>query len=368
MIYNWQQKDWPIFKYEETLPAALLPSFLEKAGKSSGFFETLSKPEQEESIINILVKEAIKTSEIEGEYISRKDVISSIRKNLGFSTDQKVIKDKRSEGLGELLIKVRETFDKALTEKTLLDWHKLLMKGSFGLEVGKWRTHEEPMQVISGAFGKEKVHFEAPPSNQVAKEMQSFIAWFNHTDPKGKNPIFNPLIRAALTHIYFESIHPFEDGNGRIGRILAEKALSQGLGRPVLMSLSKSIEADKKSYYAQLEKAQQSNEVTKWVNYFSEILIKAQKDFEDTVRFSLKKAAFFNVRKKDLNLRQMKVLKRMLDEGYEGFEGGMKTGKYIGLTKASKATATRDLQDLVSKGILVSSGGGRSVSYEIRLD
>lgn len=368
MRYNWQQNDWPLFRYDEALATSLLLPFLEKVGKSSGFMETLSKAEQEVSVINVLVKEAIKTSEIEGEYISRKDVISSIRKNLGFPTDKSVIKDKRSEGLGELLIKVRETFEKPLSEKMLFDWHKLLMKGSFGVEVGKWRSHEEPMQVISGAMGKEKVHFEAPPSQKVPEEMTAFVTWFNASSPKGQQKLFNPMLRAAITHLYFESVHPFEDGNGRIGRLLAEKALAQGLGKPVFMSLSKSIEAGKKTYYRQLEKAQQGNEITKWVNYFCGLLVDAQNDFEQTVRFSLKKASFFETHKTVLNERQKKVIKKMLDEGYEGFEGGMNTRKYIGLTKTSKATATRDLQDLVAKGIFISAGGGRSVSYSLKIE
>jgi Fic family protein len=349
-MYNWQQKVWPDFKYDETLAASFLIPFLEKVGKSSGFIETLSKEEQEESTINVLVKEAIKTSEIEGEYISRKDVVSSIRKNLGFPTDLSIIKDKRSEGLGELLIKVRESFNKPLDTKMLFDWHKLLMKGSYGIEMGQWRYHEEPMQVISGAIGREKVHFVAPPSKNVPKEMDDFVAWFNGSSPKGDKTLLNPMLRAAITHLYFESIHPFEDGNGRIGRILAEKALAQGLGKPVLMSLSKSIESDKKLYYSELKRGQRSNEITKWINYFCQLLVDAQHDFEQTVRFSLKKTSFFEIHKAALNVRQKKIIKRIFDAGYEGFEGGMNSRKYMSITKTSKATATRDLQDLVAKG------------------
>ena len=237
------------------------------------------------------------------------------------------------------------------------------MKGSKGIQIGQWRSHEEPMQIVSGAIGRENVHFEAPPSNTVSSEMNDFIVWFNES----QSSIKKPIIRSAIAHLYFESIHPFEDGNGRIGRAVAEKALSQSIGRPVLFSLSKSIESNKNNYYDALKAAQRSNEITDWINYFVRTVLDAQIDAEQEIEFTLKKTKFFDGHKDELNERQQKVVRRMLEEGHQGFEGGMNARKYVSLTSASKATATRDLQDLVEKGIFKPIGGGRSTRYEINI-
>jgi Fic family protein len=214
---------------------------MEIGGQSAGYLNSLRDNEQETSLIALLVKEAIKTSAIKGEFISRADVVSSIRKNLGFTTPQYKIKDKRSEGIATLLVKSRESFAENLSETMLFDGHKQLMLGNYSIEVGVFRHHDEPMQVISGAIGKEEIHFEAPPSTQVGTEMTAFLDWFNATKPNGSSPIANLLIRSGIAHLYFETIHPFEDGNGRIGRVIAEKALSQGLKKPILMSLFTAI-------------------------------------------------------------------------------------------------------------------------------
>jgi Fic family protein len=199
------------------------------------------------------------------------------------------------------LVKARENSDSDLTEMQLLEWHKLLMMGNNAINSGQYRSHAEPMQVISGAIGKEIIHFEAPPSASVPAEMQTFFKWFNETKPDGKRAISNLLIRAAIAHLYFETIHPFEDGNGRIGRIIAEKTLSQGLKRPILMSLSTAIDADKKSYYGALKKAKRTNDLTEWIHYFSETILKAQQDFIATINFLLKKTIFFDTYKTQLS-------------------------------------------------------------------
>jgi Fic family protein len=310
-MYNWQLNDWRQFQYKEaefTAPALL---FMALAGESQGYVQSFSGANKAESIITLLVNEAIKTSAIEGEFLNRVDVVSSIRKNLGYSTQTKS-KDKRAEGLATLLVKAREDFESDLTEPQLFAWHKLLMLGNNTITAGKYRSHTEPMQVISGAVGKEVIHFEAPPSAQVPAEMKMFLEWFNQTKPGGNTPIANLLIRAAVAHVYFETIHPFEDGNGRIGRIIAEKSLAQGLKRPVLMSLSTAIEADKKSYYAALEQAQRTNDLTSWIHYFSETIVKAQQDFIHTINFTLRKTIFFDKHKSQLNGPQLKVINRML--------------------------------------------------------
>lgn len=367
--YNWQQNDWPFFRYslEEVEDDLLL--FSEKVGRVSGILEALPENSRTEAIIDIILTEAIKTSEIEGEYPNRTDVLSSIRKNLGIHGSVEHIKDKSAEGLGKLMIDVRKTFNEPLTEEVLFTWHKMLMSEANKIEVGRWRTHEDPMLIISGAMGKQKIHFEAPASNDVPSQMNHFLKWFNDTAPGGLHEIKKAPLRSAIAHLYFESIHPFEDGNGRIGRAIAEKALSQTIGRPIVLSLSSTIEKDKNLYYNSIEKAQRSNEITSWINYFVKTILAAQIEAEKQIDFTLRKAKFFDQYKSLINKRQTTVIKRMLEEGPDGFEGGMNARKYIGITKTSKATATRDMQVLVEIGAFIPSGkaGGRSTSYQINL-
>lgn len=367
MLYNWQQKDWPNFTYTLLGIEDFLFHFAERTGHVSGLLKTLSEETQLETVINLMVAEAVKTSEIEGEFISRKDVLSSIKKNLGLVKTPVAVKDKRAAGVSKLMIDIRNTFKEPLTDKKIFEWHRMLLESNNEIVVGGWRKHKEPMQVISGAIGKQKVHFEAPPSAKVPGEMKQFIRWFNDTAPGEKKEIKKAPLRAAITHLYFESIHPFEDGNGRIGRAVAEKALSQSIGRPVMLSLSKTIERDKKSYYNALQRASLSNEITNWVNYFVKIVVDAQVQAEEEIEFTLRKAKFFDQFKDLLNERQFIVIKRMLEEGVQGFEGGMNARKYVSLTKTSKATATRDLQFLLEKKILVVSGGGRSTGYQVNI-
>jgi len=363
MRYNWQQKDWPNFQYQTEAIEDLLYDFAQRTGRIRGVIEGFSKTEQTEAMINLMVSEAIKTSEIEGEYLSRKDVMSSIRRNLGLNPELPVSKDKRVEGITELMLAIRKQFTTPLTKKMLFDWHTMLMKGSKGIKIGQWRSHEEPMQIVSGAMGREIVHFEAPPSNIVPSKMKGFISWFNES----QNIIKKPIIRSAIAHLYFESIHPFEDGNGRIGRAVAEKALSQSIGRPVLFSLSKSIESNKSTYYEALKSAQRSNDITGWISYFIKTVLDAQIDAEQEIEFTLKKTKLFDIHQDELNDRQQKVIRRMMEEGYQGFEGGMNARKYVSIASTSKATATRDLQDLVQKGVFKPIGGGRSTRYEINI-
>ncbi|CAM4279665.1 Fic family protein [Gillisia limnaea] len=367
MKYNWQQADWPNFQYSTDHVETMLYEFSEKSGKINGILESLPEETKSEAIIELLVSEAIKTSEIEGEYLSRKDVMSSIKKNLGLKTDV-ISKDKTAEGISELMIDGQKTFKEYITEENLFNWHTLLMKGNSTIQAGQWRTHEEPMQVISGAMGKEKIHYEAPPSKIVPKEMNLFIQWFNQTGRGGEMEIKKPIIRAAIAHLYFETIHPFEDGNGRIGRAISEKALSQYMDRPIVLSLSKAMEVEKKEYYAALQLAQRSNEITPWITYFVKTTISAQIDAESLIEFTLKKTKFFDRYKHQLNQRQEKAVRRMLKSGPKAFDGGMNARKYVSLNKTSKPTATRDLQDLYDKGILTREGGGRSTSYFLKLE
>jgi Fic family protein len=320
-------------------------------------------------MISLMVEEAVKSSEIEGEYISRLDIRSSIKNKLGLNPAIVRVHDKRAEGMAELLLDVRNSFKQPITESKLFDWHLMLFSGSSNpnLRIASWRIDEEPMQIVSGYHGKWIVHFEAPPARVIPKEMEKFIRWFNNTAPGKSHAIQFAPIRAAIAHLYFESIHPFEDGNGRIGRAIAEKALSQGLGYPVMLSLSHAIEADKKAYYAALNVASKSNEISAWIHYFVNVILSAQIDVETQINFILKKSIFFDTFKDVLNERQLKVIQRMLQAGEKGFEGGMSAKKYMIITGTSKATATRDLQHLFEIHALRQMGSGRSVRYELNL-
>jgi Fic family protein len=365
--YNWEYKDWPNFIYTVKSIDKTLVQIARNEGKYDAIVDMLPKNVQMDTIIDLMVAEAIKTSAIEGEYYSRKDVLSSIKKNLGLHQKSFVLDNKNAEGISKIMVDVRESYNKPLSKAMLFKWHKMLFVTYTPIQIGKWRTHMEPMQIVSGAMGKTKVHFEAPPSINVATEMEQYINWFNNTAPNGKTPIINSVVRAAIAHLYFESIHPFEDGNGRIGRVLSEKVLSQGLGKPVILSLSATIEKNKKQYYNQLQDAQKSLKVQKWVEYFVNTVLAAQQLVEKQIHFTIHKVKFYDSFKTKLNARQLKAIKKMLDEGAEGFEGGMNATKYKSINKIAKATATRDLQDMLELAALKVSGGGRSTSYSLNL-
>lgn len=365
-MYNWQQKNWPNFSYNITSFEKRLYAFAVKSGRISGVLKALSQEDQLQSTIDILVTEAIKTSEIEGEYLSREDVMSSIKNNLGVQVDKNV-KNENAKGVANLITNIQNSYDKELSKEKLYEWHKMIFPTLTTINVGKWRTHTEPMQVISGRIDKPTVHFEAPPSKKVPLEMTNFITWFNSTAPSASKTIAHAPIRSAISHLYFETIHPFEDGNGRIGRAIAEKALSQTVGYPLLISLSSAIDAKRKLYYDALQEAQRSNDITPWLDYFIDVILNAQDASEILIDFTLKKTKLFDRYQNKLNDRQLKVVQRMLQEGPKGFEGGMTAKKYMRITQTSKPTATRDLQKLLSLGVFKVQGDGRSTSYEIVL-
>ncbi len=366
--YNWQQTDWPHFRYDLSTLHPVLLSIAEKAGFISGQLTHLEANLQTDAMITLIAEEAIKTSEIEGDYISRPDVRSSIKNKLGLNSKRIPVQDKRAEGIVELMFDIRDTFKQPLTKTHLFDWH-LMLSHSFNsaVKVGRFRTDEESMQIVSGHPGKWVVHFEAPPAKKVPQEMKRFIDWFNDTAPGKPHAIPFAPVRAAIAHLYFESIHPFDDGNGRLGRAIAEKALSQGLGYPVILSLSQAIEAEKKQYYTALHTASKSNELTEWIRYFIDRVFVAQVEVETQINFIIKKAVFFDHHKDHLNARQLKVIQRMMQAGTKGFEGGMSAKKYMVIADTSKATATRDLQDLLAIQAIRQTGSGRSVRYELNL-
>jgi Fic family protein len=367
-IYNWQQIDWPHFRYDLSQMQTTLLSIAEKTGFINGKLTHLAKNLQTEAMINFMIEEAVKTSEIEGEYINRPDVRSSIKNRLGLNQTAVRIHDKRAQGTVDLLFDVRNTFKQPLTSNQLFNWHLMLFSSSPNpnLKIACWRIHDEPMQIVSNRHGKWRVHYEAPPSKNVPNEMKKFIRWFNATAPGKSEAIIHAPVRAAIAHLYFESIHPFEDGNGRIGRAIAEKALWQGFGYPAVLSLSQIIEAEKKAYYSALHVASKSNEITTWIDYFINVVFMAQIEVEKQINFILKKSGFFDTFKTLLNERQLKAIQRMMQTGTKGFIGGMSAKKYMAITNTSKATATRDLQHLVDIQAFKPTGSGRSVRYELK--
>jgi Fic family protein len=364
--WNWQQPDWPQFSYDPSQLFHREQEFLTCAGELSGVVRHLKRDEQTALVIELIGLEAFKTAEIEGELLDRESLQSSLLKHFGLaaSTPKQA---PREYGLAELMSHLYQTYSTPLTHEMLGEWHRMLMNGRRDLStIGAYRSNREPMQVVSGYLHRPKVHFEAPPSDRVQQEMETFVRWFNRTSPEGDEPL-SVLARAGLCHHWFLAIHPFEDGNGRIGRALVEKVLAQQLGHPTLTALSAVIEADKKAYYAALAKQNTSNRVDGWLAYFSSVLLEAQRDGLRRIEFSLQKTRFFDDYGHQLNKRQLKAIQRMLKEGLAGFQGGLSVKNYLAITGAARATATRDLQDLVDKGIFRRTGETRSVRYWLNL-
>lgn len=362
--WNWQQPDWPHFQYNSSLLTTLEQQFCYAAGVLVGTYEHIDQEDKDVLLIELMSNEALKTSEIEGEFLNRDSIQSSIRRHLGLTTDGNAIPP-AEEGIAELMVDLYHTYQEPLTHSSLFKWHRLLTKDRKDLEaIGRYRTHTEPMQIVSNALHNPTVHFEAPPSGQVPDEMETFITWFNDTAPEGKTPL-PALTRASIAHLYFVSIHPFEDGNGRIGRAISEKALAQCLQTPSLVALSLTIQSNKAAYYDNLEKANKDNEVSGWLLYFANTICQAQAYAQSWVTFLIKKAKLYDAFQDQLNERQSKAIARILAAGPEGFEGGLSSKNYCTITKTSHATATRDLQDLVSKGLLKQTGALKSTRYFI---
>lgn len=364
MIWNWQQLDWPNFKYDSALLTALEERFLHNSGVVLGAEKHLNPLDKENLIIKLSGEEALSTSEIEGEYLNRDSLQSSIKRYFGFSLDNK--KSTPAElGISKLLADLYNNYDQTLSHAALFKWHKMLINNRTDIkDIGKYRTHQEPMQVISGKYYDPKVYFEAPPSVLVKKEMNAYIKWYNskisltHKQPSA-------LTIASISHLYFESIHPFEDGNGRIGRAIAIKALSQSIKQPILIALSHIINKQKKLYYDALERNNKNMNITDWLLYFAKTILEAQSYTLASIEFLIKKTKFYDKFKGKLNPRQEKVIHRIFEEGVEGFKGGLSSDNYVSITSTSKATATRDLQDLVEIGAFKKTGVLKGTRYYI---
>jgi Fic family protein len=366
MLWNWQQPDWPNFHWNRQPIRKAEARFLLDSGTFSGSVRHLRAPDREQLAIESISKEALTTSEIEGETLDHASVQSSIRRHLGLPHDKRRPKP-AEDGIAELVVDLYRTFAQPLSATRLFAWHRFVSKGSHGLQdVGRYRAGSEPMQIISGRIGSPRVHFEAPPAARVPVEMARFIDWFNRTAPSGDEPL-PALTRAGIAHLYFESIHPFEDGNGRLGRAIAEKAMAQAIGQPTLNALAATILLRRKNYYASLEKASRTNQLTEWLVWFAGICLEAQQRTAARVDFILDQSRLLETLSGRLNPRQEKVLQRLLREGPEGFVGGLSAANYSAITKASSATTTRDLAELVTLGALTRTGEHRYARYTLNI-
>lgn len=365
--WNWQQTDWPNFSWKKNLLTKAEERFLLKAGTLVGTIKHLGSEDQNQLTVETISTEAVTTSEIEGEILNRDSVQSSIQKQLGLKTDRRRI-EPAEQGIAEMMVDLYKSFDSSLSHKSLFKWHQMLMNGRRDIKkIGAYRTHKEPMEVVSGSIDSPRVHFQAPPSLKIQSQMSQFIKWFNQTAPNGTQPL-PALTRAGMAHLYFVSIHPFEDGNGRIARGLSEKVLAQTLGRPTLTSLGTTILIKRKAYYTALDHANKKNEITPWLCWFAATTIEAQERTMGNVEFLIEKTKLLDRLKDQINSRQKKALIRMMKEGPSKFKGGMSAGKYISITGASAATATRDLQDLVEKNALVRKGERRHARYHVNIN
>ena len=366
MAWNWQHRNWPQFIYHIEDFKEYELKFFENAGMFYGSLQHVDENEQQDLKVDLMSDEAYKTSEIEGEMLNRDSIHSSIRRQLGLQVDHRRV-EPAEQGIAEMMVDLYHNYDSPLDNKRLCLWHEMLTNGRRDLgDIGRYRTHEDPMQVVSGPIGRSVVHFEAPPSKMVPEQMEKYIVWFNNSN-KGKSNHLPALIRSAVAHLYFECIHPFEDGNGRIGRAISEKSLSQSLGKPTLIALSHAILDQKKSYYEALERNNHDLDISDWIAYFCEMVMKAQLFTQQSINFVIEKGKFYKRLGDQLNERQAKVIERIFKEGVKGFDGGLSSKNYQAISGAPSATATRDLARLVEIGALIKTGELKGSRYYLNI-
>jgi Fic family protein len=367
MFWNWQQPDWPNFAYDPARLQTAEARFLRGSGVIVGAMLHVDGEQKQALTIDLIAQETVDSSAIEGEILDRASVQSSLAKHLGIKADHRRVSPAEA-GAAELMANVWRTFADPLTEAMLFDWHAMLMSGRRDIgEVGCYRTGIEPMQIVSGPLHAPRVHYEAPPSDRVPSEMAAFIAWFNDTAPNATKPL-SAIMRAGIAHIWFESIHPFEDGNGRIGRAIAEKALAQAIEQPSLTALAETIHRHRKDYYEHLHRGSISNQIDEWLAWFADIALEAQERTLKRVRFLIAKTRMLDRLSGHINERQEKALLRMFAEGPDGFRGGLSAKNYRTITDAATATVTRDLAELVRLGALRREGERKSTRYYLVLD
>lgn len=365
----WQLKSWPRMTWKSEALLPLLGKARLAQGDLLGRVRRLGFELGEKAQADVLTEEAITTSAIEGERLNRQAVRSSVARHLGLSSVGLGPATRSVDGLIEVLLNATQNYQEALTAGRLKGWHASLFptgySGLHKIRVGEWRGHE-PMRVVSGPVGKEKIHYEAPPGERVRKEMKQFLSWWELESKQTDG-----LLRAGLAHFYFVTIHPFEDGNGRIARALTDMALAQDEKLGVrYYSLSSQIMEEREDYYRVLEKSSKTDgvDVTDWLVWFLKCYQRAIERSDTILEHVLAKADFWQRHAQTImNERQKKVLNRLLDAGEGGFQGGLTTRKYVSMAKVSRATAFREISELVEKGILTENPAkGRSASYGLK--
>jgi len=362
-VFIYQLPGWPFFKWDAAKINPLLMGVRHQQGKLLGRMERLGFALQSEAILQTLTLDVLKSSEIEGELLDAAQVRSSVARRLGMDIAGMVSADRHVEGVVEMMLNATQYFDQPLTEERMFGWHAAMFptgrSGMHKIVVGAWRDNlpHDPMQVVSGPIGKETIHYEAPAAELLPDEMKKFLEWFNETTG------IDPVLKAAIAHLWFVTIHPFDDGNGRIARVIADMQLARADGTAQrFYSMSAQIRKERNAYYSILEKTQQGNlDITAWLEWFLECLGRALQATEEILAGVLKKASFWKAHEKTIfNSRQVLLLNKLLDQ----FEGKLTTSKWAKIAKCSHDTALRDIQDLMNKKILVHEvGGGRSTSY-----
>ena len=363
-MYIWQRHSWPEFRWDREQLAEPLADLRHRQGLLLGRMQALGFRLREEATLQTLTQDVLKSSEIEGEKLDPDQVRSSIARRLGIDIGGLTPADRAVEGVVEMMLDATRHYERRLTRERLFGWHAALFptgrSGMAQIRVGAWRDEsKEPMQVISGPLGRERIHYEAPPARRVQKEMKRFLAWFE------ESPASDPILKAALAHLWFVTIHPFEDGNGRIARAIADMELARSEGSPQrFYSMSAQIRQERKAYYEILEATQKGDlDITRWLEWFLACLGRAFDRAETILASVLGKARFWDrFARTELNPRQRSMINRLLD----GVEGKMTTSKWAKLEKCSQDTALRDILALVERGILVRNPeGGRSTSYTL---
>ena len=364
--YIWQQQAWPTFQWDNERLINLLSEVRNLEGRIMGLMEGVGFNIQNSTSLNVMVEDVLRSSEIEGELLNADRVRSSIARHLGLNTEGLPEPDHYTEGVVQVMLDAVRKNDTLLTHERLFNWHAALFptgrSGIFPITVAAYRVGTEPMQVVSGAMGREKVHYEAPPSEAVSAMMNDFLQWVN-----GNHEI-DPILKAGVAHLWFVAIHPFDDGNGRITRSITDMLLAKADGMPHrFYSMSAEILRERKGYYEVLEKTTTgSMDITRWLEWFLLTLRSAILRSEATVKRVVAKSSFW-LRNREImmNDRQIKIVNMMWD----GFDGKLNTSKWAKITKTSQATALRDINDLVEKGVLVvANEGGRSTNYLLKED
>jgi Fic family protein len=368
--YIWQDPDWPELRWEG---AALLKSLGDcrfQQGSLLIQMRELGFEIQQQARAEVLIEETLKTSEIEGERLDPNAVRSSVARGLGLpSPGLLAIRDQHADGMVEVLLDATVNHEQKLTAARLFGWHAALFptgySGLHEIKIGAWRDDQEgPMQIVSGPIGREQVHYEAPPADRLESEMESFFHWWG----KSLNEI-DGILRAGIAHLWFVAVHPFEEGNGRIARALSDMALAQDENLPTrFYSMASQIMAKRDEYYEVLEQTTKGNvDITEWLQWFLGCISRAILRSNELLSNIMQTVQFWKQHvQTELNDRQRKAINSLVDAGPGGFEGGITNRKYAGMTHTSRATAQRELADLVSKGILrPNPGGGRSASYDL---